>query len=92
MASADDRDGRGDWLAAERTYAALLAEDPANPEIAERLTWIQQEHAPILVGRDDGLFLVGPDLDDEFHLVVARFDDPTGLEPGPNQDRVYRRR
>lgn len=61
----------GDWLAAERTYATLVAENPGDPELAARLTTIQAEHAPILFGRESGIYLVGPDLDDERLITNA---------------------
>jgi len=86
MASAEDAMDDGDWLAAERTYGAMLAEDPANTEIAELLTWIQQEHAPILVGRDDGLYLVGPDLDDE--RQIASLESTTQPVWNPDRTRI----
>jgi Tol biopolymer transport system component len=86
MASAEDAMDGGNWLTAERTYAALLSEDPANTEIAERLSWIQQENAPILVGRDDGIYLIGPDLDDEHQ--ISTLESTTQPVWSPDRTRV----
>lgn len=86
LASAEDAMEGGDWLAAERTYGALLTEDPANTEIAERLAWVQREHAPILVGREDGIYLVGPDLDDERR--IASFESTTQPVWSPDRTQI----
>ncbi|MBA3415418.1 MAG: PD40 domain-containing protein, partial [Chloroflexia bacterium] len=86
VAGAEDAMVAGDWLLAERTYAALRTADPANTEIAERLSWIQGEHAPLLVGRDDGIYLVGPDLDDE--RLITTIESVTHPVWSPDRSRI----
>ena len=86
IAGAEDAMMAGDWLLAERTYAALRTADPANAEIAERLAWIQREHAPLLIGRDDGLYLVGPDLDDE--RLITTIESVTQPMWSPDRTQV----
>jgi len=74
---------RHDWLAADRALAALLADDPANEELAQRLATLRRAHAPIVFTRDSALYVIGPDLSDERQLT----DDTTASAPAWSPDR-----
>ena len=65
LVTAGEAETRGDWLAAETALAQLLAEDPDDPVLRERLAALRREHAPIVFTRDHQLLLIGPDLNDE---------------------------
>ncbi|MBA2754727.1 MAG: hypothetical protein H0U40_09750, partial [Chloroflexia bacterium] len=65
LLAARDAERRRDWLAAEQALATLAAFDPADAALATRLRTLRQSHAPLAVARPDGLYLVGPDGDDE---------------------------
>ena len=64
LAAREAERGR-DWLAAERALASLAALSPADAELAARLRGLRLAHAPIAIARPDGLYLIGPDGDDE---------------------------
>lgn len=63
--TAADAEGRGDWLAAERALAEIAAADPDDRDTAERLATLRREHAPMVFARDEALYLIGPDGNDE---------------------------
>jgi tetratricopeptide (TPR) repeat protein len=68
---ADAAETRRDWPAAERALAALLAVDPGDGDAAARLEALRREHAPLVLARDQTLYLVGPDGADERLLSDA---------------------
>jgi Tol biopolymer transport system component len=68
---ADAAEGRRDWPAAERALAALLAVDPGDAAVADRLAALQRQHAPLVLALDRALWLVGPDGADERLLADA---------------------
>jgi len=82
-AEADAATARRDWLAAERALAALVALDPADGPAAERLAALRRDHAPLVLGRDQALWLVGPDGADQ-RLVT---DAVPALMPAWSPDR-----
>jgi Tol biopolymer transport system component len=74
---------RHDWLEADHALSALLADDPGNAELAQRLATLRRDHAPILFTRDSSLYVIGPDLSDERQLT----DDITASAPAWSPDR-----
>ncbi len=58
---AQDAIVNGDWLVAEAELLALLAVDPDNETVQQRLAEIQRNHAPIVFTRDHQLIVTGPD-------------------------------
>jgi tetratricopeptide (TPR) repeat protein len=74
---------RHDWLTADRLLSDLLAADPGNTALAERLAALRRDHAPILFTRDSSLYTIGPDLVDE-RLITDRF---TVAAPAWSPDR-----
>ncbi|MDQ3044072.1 MAG: hypothetical protein M3R06_02820 [Chloroflexota bacterium] len=69
LTEADQAAMKREWLAAERSLAALVALDPSDEAISTRLAALRREHTPFLIGRDSGLYLLSPDLADE-HLIT----------------------
>lgn len=65
LASVATAERQRDWLAAEQTLAALAATHPGDTALAARLQTLRQEHGPLALARDDGLYLVGPDGSDQ---------------------------
>jgi Tol biopolymer transport system component len=57
----DQAEARGDWLAAERALADLVATNPADATLATRLARLRRAHAPIVLATGGVLSLVGPD-------------------------------
>ena len=82
-AEADAAGRRGDWLAAERALVALDAAT-GDAAVAAELAAVRRDHAPLVLGRDDGLYLVGPDGADE-RLVT---DAVPAFQPTWSPDRT----
>jgi Tol biopolymer transport system component len=61
---------RGDWLAAERALAALVALDPGDEARAAELSRFRREHAPVVFTRDEALYLASPNNADGWKLPV----------------------
>lgn len=80
----DDAEAHRDWLGAERVLATLLADDPENPELRDRLASIHQRHAPLVYTRAGAIFVAGPDLIDE-QLVT---DEVEAVWPVWSPDRT----
>jgi Tol biopolymer transport system component len=74
---------RGDWLAAEQALTQLEAAT-GEPAVAAELAAVQREHAPLVVGRADGLYLIGPHGDD-VRLVT---DVGPATQPAWSPDRT----
>lgn len=74
---------RHDWLAADHALAAVLADDPENTDLTQRLAALRRAHAPILFTRESSLYVIGPDLSDERQLT----DDITASAPAWSPDR-----
>jgi len=81
--AANAAEARRDWLAAERALAALVALAPADGPAAERLAALRRDHAPLVLGRDRALWLVGPDGTDDRLL----FDQLPAAWPTWSPDR-----
>lgn len=62
---------RHDWLAAERGLVQLAAADPEDTAVAARLDSVRRDHAPILFTRNAALYVIGPDLADEYLISDA---------------------
>ncbi len=77
-------ENRRDWLGAERALSALLAENPSNAALAERLSDLRRNHAPILFTHNRALYLIGPDMADE-QLIT---DDVPVSWPAWNPERT----
>jgi Tol biopolymer transport system component len=60
-----------DWLTAERSLVALVAENPSDQDLAGRLAEVRRDHAPLVFARDGNLYLVGPNGGDERLLTDA---------------------
>ena len=60
-----------DWPAAERTLRELIALDGADDSSRHRLSQLQREHGPIVLGSDRALWLVAPDGSDPRQLTDA---------------------
>ncbi|MBA3336275.1 MAG: PD40 domain-containing protein [Chloroflexia bacterium] len=71
LIEADRAEMTREWLAAERSLAALAELDPSDEIITARLKALRREHTPFLIGRDSGLYLVSPDLTDERLITDA---------------------
>ncbi len=84
LRQADLSETRREWLSAERALSALLAENPSDIALAERLSDLRRHHAPILFTRNQALYLIGPDMADE-QLVT---DDVPVSWPAWNPDRT----
>lgn len=84
-ADVDTAEARRDWLGAERALTALVATDPGDQAAVERLALVRQNHAPIILGRDHQLWLVGPDGADERLLT----DELSALWPAWSPDRSH---
>jgi Tol biopolymer transport system component len=67
---ADEAARAGDWLGAERALAELAAAS-GDPAVADELTALQREHSPLVLARDDGIYLVGPTGADERLITNA---------------------
>ncbi|MEA2596222.1 MAG: TolB protein [Thermomicrobiales bacterium] len=61
----DQATAEADWLTVERSLVRLVAEDPAETELAERLAAVRRDHAPLVFARGGDLYLIGPDGADE---------------------------
>jgi Tol biopolymer transport system component len=64
-----------DWPVAERTLRELVALDPSDNDSRSRLSLMQREHGPVVLGNDRALWLVAPDgseprqLTDAVHVI-----------------------
>ncbi len=54
-----------DWLTVERSLAGLVAENPNDLDLTERLAAVRREHSPLAFAREGDLYLIGPDGSDE---------------------------
>jgi Tol biopolymer transport system component len=61
---------RGDWLAAERALAQLVALDPGDEGRAAELSRFRREHAPVIFTRDEALYLASPASPEGWKLPV----------------------
>lgn len=67
----DAAEARRDWVGAERALGALIGADPGDVAAPPRLAALRREHGPILLARDQALYLVSPDGGDERLLTDA---------------------
>ena len=64
-----------DWPVAERTLRELVELDPSDNDSRSRLSLLQREHGPVVLGNDRALWLVAPDgseprqLTDAVHVI-----------------------
>jgi len=65
----DDAASAADWLTVERSLAGLVAENPDDHDLAERLAAVRRQHSPLVFAREGDLYLIGPDGSDERLLV-----------------------
>ena len=92
LGSVETAERQRDWLAAEQTLAVLTMSHPGDAALATRLRALRQDHAPMALARDDGLYLVGPDgadqrlLTNEVPAAMPTWDPARGriafLSPG----------
>jgi dipeptidyl aminopeptidase/acylaminoacyl peptidase len=82
--AAAEAEAKGDWLGAERALAALAAADPDDAALAGRLAALRRAHAPLVLARDEALYLVGPDGTDQ-RLVT---DEVPAAWPAWSPDRT----
>ena len=92
LGSVETAERQRDWLAAEQTLAVLTMSHPGDAALATRLQTLRQDHAPMALARDDGLYLVGPDgadqrlLTNEVPAAMPTWDPARGriafLSPG----------
>ncbi|HEY7032515.1 MAG TPA: hypothetical protein VH482_14335 [Thermomicrobiales bacterium] len=54
----------GDWLAVERSLAALAAGNPTDQGVASHLAAVRRQHAPFVYARDGVVYLASPDGDE----------------------------
>ena len=82
----DEAEVRRDWLRAERLLGLLLADDPDNQELRDRLDRLAITHAPIVFARKGAIYIVGPDTQDE--RLIA--DDLHAVWPtwSPDKTRI----
>ncbi|HET7093724.1 MAG TPA: hypothetical protein VFI22_09610 [Thermomicrobiales bacterium] len=79
-----DAEASGDWAAAERAAAALVALDPGDRARSAQLAALRRDHAPVVVARDQELWLVDP-LTGDARLL---FDALPATRPVWNPDRT----
>jgi TolB protein len=84
MAALADAESHRQWLDAEQIVLELLADDPENLHLRERLQLIQQSHAPLVFSRNGSVYVSGPDLLDEA-LVT---DEVSAVWPVWSPDRT----
>jgi len=71
----DEAEVRREWLRAEHLLGQLIADDPDNPALHERLDRLAITHAPIVFTRKGAIYTIGPDtlderlISDEIHAV-----------------------
>jgi Tol biopolymer transport system component len=61
----DEAEVQRDWLLAERLLGQLLADDPDNAMLRDRLYQLSITHAPIVFARNGAIYTIGPDSLDE---------------------------
>ncbi|HEU0114584.1 MAG TPA: hypothetical protein VFQ80_07905 [Thermomicrobiales bacterium] len=79
-----DAEGAGDWAAAGRAAAALSALAPGDRAFAAQSAALDRDHAPLVVARDQKLWLVDP-LSGDARLV---FDAVPATRPEWSPDRT----
>jgi Tol biopolymer transport system component len=83
--AADAAARAGDWLTAE-TVLAELAATTGDPAVAAEVDAVRRDHAPLVLARSDGLYLVGPDGDGE--RLVTNAVPATQPSWSPDRGRI----
>jgi Tol biopolymer transport system component len=84
-AAADSAARAGDWLTVERALSELAAMT-GDPAVAAEVEAVRHDHAPLVLARSDGIYLVGPDGDDE--LLVTNAVPATQPSWSPDRGRI----
>lgn len=80
----DEAESNADWLTVENSLAGLVAENPNDLDLTERLAAVRREHSPLVFAREGDLYLIGPDGSDERMIM----DEVTAAWPVWSPDRA----
>ena len=83
--AADSAARAGDWLTAEQALTDLAAMT-GDPAIAAEVDTVRRDHAPLVLARSDGLYLVGPDGEGE--RLVTNAVPATQPSWSPDRTRI----